>query len=312
MNHAHRRAPAPPARPGRHGRPLPGALRRYDPKRRALAALRDRCRARAAASIWPSSSPCWKRAMRSTQLIDEARSVVAGGARARSRIGLLNYLAGAVLMPYAAVPRRGRRSCATTSRHVPRASAVSFEQACQRLSTLQRQGARGVPFFFLRVDPAGNVIKRFSAAGFPFARFGGSCPRWVVHAAFATPGDDCACRWPQLPDGATYLCFARTVDRPAGALGRAAADPRAWRWAATSRMPASWSMRTGSTWSAPRSASGCRAGCATGRIAARGRFRRWRTGCRSIPMRRRRHPTGSRRIEGRKRFFFWKKEAKNF
>ena len=47
---------------------------------------------------------------------------------------------------------------------------VSFEQACHRLSTLQRSDARGVPFFFVRVDPAGNVSKRFSAAGFPFAR----------------------------------------------------------------------------------------------------------------------------------------------
>ena len=30
---------------------------------------------------------------------------------------------------------------------------VSFEQAAQRLCSLQRTGARGVPFFFLRVDP---------------------------------------------------------------------------------------------------------------------------------------------------------------
>ena len=54
---------------------------------------------------------------------------------------------------------------------------VSFEQACHRLTTMQRPGEaaqRGVPFFFLRVDPAGNVSKRFSAAAFPFARFGGS------------------------------------------------------------------------------------------------------------------------------------------
>jgi predicted transcriptional regulator len=88
---------------------------------------------------------------------------------------------------------------------------VSYEQACHRLSTLQRPGARGVPFFFIRVDPAGNVSKRFSASGFPFnARYGGSCPRWVVHTAFSQPGV-LQVQVAELPDGATFLCFARTV-----------------------------------------------------------------------------------------------------
>jgi predicted transcriptional regulator len=92
---------------------------------------------------------------------------------------------------------------------------VSYEQACHRLSSLQRNGARGVPFFFLRVDPAGNVNKRFSAAGFPFMRFGGTCPRWIVHSTFATPGT-IKVQIAQLPDGDTFLCFARCITgRPA-------------------------------------------------------------------------------------------------
>ncbi|WP_216076026.1 short-chain fatty acyl-CoA regulator family protein, partial [Acinetobacter baumannii] len=37
---------------------------------------------------------------------------------------------------------------------------VGFETICHRLSTLQRPGARGVPFFFVRVDRAGNISKR--------------------------------------------------------------------------------------------------------------------------------------------------------
>ena len=116
-------------------------------------------------------------------------------------------------------------AAARTLRHDMEALAarfgVSFEQACHRLSTLQRPGARGVPFFFLRVDPAGNVSKRFSAAGFPFARYGGSCPRWVVHTAFARPGE-VQVQVAELPDGAAFLCFARTVTRPARGWG----DPR--------------------------------------------------------------------------------------
>jgi len=129
------------------------------------------------------------------------------------RIGLLNYIAAAILMPYALF-----LSAARDLRHDVELLAarfgVSFEQACQRLSSLQRAGLRGVPFFFLRVDPAGNVSKRFSAAGFPFARYGGSCPRWVVHTAFARP-NEVQVQLAELPDGTAFLCFARTVSGPA-------------------------------------------------------------------------------------------------
>jgi predicted transcriptional regulator len=141
-------------------------------------------------------------------------------AAALIRVGLLNYAAGALLMPYGAY-----LSAAGALRHDVEALAarfgVSFEQACHRLSTLQRPDQRGVPFFFLRVDPAGNVDKRFSAAGFPFARFGGSCPKWIVHQAFASPGT-LRVQVAQLPDGATFLCFARTVEGPAARWGEPA------------------------------------------------------------------------------------------
>jgi predicted transcriptional regulator len=133
------------------------------------------------------------------------------------RIGLLNYTAGALLMPYDAFLASAR-----SLRHEMEAVAarfgVSFEQACNRLSTLQRPGVRGIPFFFLRVDPAGNVSKRFAAAGYPFARYGGSCPRWIVHNAFSRPGSVLV-QVAELPDGAAYLCFARAVTRPAGKWG---------------------------------------------------------------------------------------------
>ncbi len=63
-----------------------------------------------------------------------------------------------------------------------------FEQVAHRLTTLSRPTARGVPFFLMRVDQAGNVSKRYASGAFPFARFGGACPRWRLHAAFRTPG----------------------------------------------------------------------------------------------------------------------------
>ena len=195
------------------------------------------------------------------------------------RIGLLNYVAGALVMPYTRVPRCG--GIAAPRHGSDRGSLRRFvEQACHRLSHLQRIGVRGVPFFFLRVDPAGNVSKRFSAAGFPFARFGGSCPRWVVHTAFSQPGT-VQVQIAELPDGAAYLCFARAV---ASRSRDGASRDRCmwWRWAAPWRTPARLSTPTGWIWSVRGWASGCRAGCATGPIAAAARFRRWSTGCRWI------------------------------
>jgi hypothetical protein len=88
------------------------------------------------------------------------------------------------------------------------------------------------------IRPA-NVSKRFSAAGFSFARYGGSCPRWVVRAAFARP-DEVQVQLAELPDGAAFLCFARGVTRPA-ARWVIQHPPMSWQWGATSLMQASWS-----------------------------------------------------------------------
>jgi hypothetical protein len=190
--------------------PLEGALRRFDPAARALA-LSDSL---------PRESRGFHMAFQLMLL--EAREAVEAAVAPHEpstteaaqliRIGLLNYAAAALLMPYDAY-----LAAARVLRHDVEALAarfgVSFEQACHRLATLQREGARGVPFFFLRADPAGNVDKRFSAAGFPFARFGGSCPKWIVHHAFATPGT-LRVQVAELPDGASFLCFARTVQGP--------------------------------------------------------------------------------------------------
>ena len=187
--------------------PLEGALRRYDPGSRMLAL----------SETLPRESRGFQMAFQ--LLLLEARDAVeaevapaapsTAEAAALIRVGVLNYAAAALLMPYAPV-----LAAARVLRHdvdgLAARFGTSFEQAAQRLSTLQREGARGVPFFFVRVDLAGNVGKRFSAAGFPFARFGGSCPKWVTHHAFTTPGM-MRVQHAELPDGARFLCFARTV-----------------------------------------------------------------------------------------------------
>jgi hypothetical protein len=87
---------------------------------------------------------------------------------------------------------------------------VGFETICHRLSTLQRPGAPGVPFFFIRVDRAGNISKRQSATHFHFSKTGGTCPLWNVYEAFAQPGRVLR-QLARMPDGRTYLWVARTV-----------------------------------------------------------------------------------------------------
>jgi predicted transcriptional regulator len=97
--------------------------------------------------------------------------------------------------------------------HLATRFGVSFEQACHRATTLQRSGAQGVPFFFLRIDKAGNVTKRFNATDFHLAEYGGACPRLDVHTSFRMPGRIVP-QFVEMPDTSQFFVFARTVDRP--------------------------------------------------------------------------------------------------
>jgi hypothetical protein len=131
---------------------------------------------------------------------------------ARCHVELANYFAAAVLMPYEPF----LAAAETTSYDIDRLAArfgVSFEQCCHRLTTLQRPGATGVPFFFLRVDKAGNVTKRFNSTSFQLAEYGGACPVWKIHMAFRMPGVIIP-QFVELPDGDRFFTISRTADRP--------------------------------------------------------------------------------------------------
>ncbi|WBO58414.1 MULTISPECIES: short-chain fatty acyl-CoA regulator family protein [unclassified Acidocella] len=193
-------------------RPLPGSLRVFDAANRMLTLSED----------LPRESRGFQMAFQLALL--EARAPVEAivkraepttrDAAELLRIGLLNYIAAALMMPYEPF-LEAAQSLRYDVDGLAARFGVSYEQACQRLSSMQRAGQRGVPFFFLRVDAAGNVSKRFSAAGFPFMRYGGTCPRWVAHSAFATPGA-IRVQVAQLSATETFLCFARAITgRPA-------------------------------------------------------------------------------------------------
>ncbi len=135
------------------------------------------------------------------------------------RVTLANYFAGALMMPYA----RFFEAAEFVGYDVEVLAArfgASFEQVAHRLTTLSRQNARGIPFFLVRVDIAGNVSKRFSSSRFPFAQSGGTCPLWNVHATFSNPGRILT-QVVELTDGSQWFSIARTVRRsitPWGAI----------------------------------------------------------------------------------------------
>ncbi len=131
---------------------------------------------------------------------------------ARLRVELANYFAAAVLMPYDAYLTEARATKYDLD-HIATRFGVSFEQACHRATTLQRDGANGVPFFFMRVDKGGNVTKRFNATGFHLAEYGGACPRLDVHTSFRTPGRIVP-QFVEMPDRSQFFVFSRTVERP--------------------------------------------------------------------------------------------------
>ena len=151
---------------------------------------------------------------------DEIETIVASAdfrspdAEAIMRLALANYFAGAVLMPYGRFLEAAQRTRYDAER-LSFSFGTSFEQVGHRFSTLQKPGAKGVPFYFVRFDRAGNIIKRHSSTRFQFARFGGTCPLWNVHEAFEAGGRTIV-QIAEMPDAVRYLCVARAVTKTGG------------------------------------------------------------------------------------------------
>ncbi|MFD3421379.1 short-chain fatty acyl-CoA regulator family protein [Streptomyces decoyicus] len=134
-----------------------------------------------------------------------------------ARIGVANYFAAALILPYRAFHTAAEEVRYDIERLTDQ-FGLGYETVCHRLSTLQRPRLRGVPFSFVRVDRAGNMSKRQSATGFHFSRAGGTCPLWNVYEAFAAPGR-IHVQIAAMPDGRRYLWTARAVTRHRGGWG---------------------------------------------------------------------------------------------
>jgi len=134
-----------------------------------------------------------------------------GPARRLLRVFFGNYFAGALMMPYAKF-HAAAEALGYDVEVLGARFGASFEQVAHRLTTLARPGARGIPFFLVRVDSAGNVSKRFSSGRFPFSQFGGTCPLWNLHSTFKTPGQ-VVTQIIELPDTSRWFSIARSVKR---------------------------------------------------------------------------------------------------
>ncbi len=140
---------------------------------------------------------------------------------------LTSYFAAALMMPYA----RFVRACEATGYDVEllqRRFGAGFEQVAHRLTTLSRTGARGLPFFMVRIDRAGQVSKRYVGAGAsPLAEADGRCPLWDLHAAFDRPGSLVRHLVELDPgsgaaagNGSRWFTLARTVSPQGGRVGQ--------------------------------------------------------------------------------------------
>ena len=134
------------------------------------------------------------------------------GSRRLLHMSFANYAAGAIIMPYGKFLRAAEEHRYAIDRLTAQFGA-NVEQVAHRLTTLSRPNAKGVPFFMLRVDPAGNISKRYAGESFPFSHFGGTCPRWHLHRAFQTPGQTLR-QLIETPDGERFFTISRTIERP--------------------------------------------------------------------------------------------------
>ena len=142
----------------------------------------------------------------------EGLALSSAEAKRIARFELARYAAHAVMMPYESFHATAQRVRYDVDVLRSRFN-VSFEQAANRLTMLQKPGRSGVPFFMLEIDNAGHRFRRAGALGFPQARFGGGCPKLDIHAAFSQPGQILT-GLVEMPDGATFLTVVRTLEGP--------------------------------------------------------------------------------------------------
>lgn len=189
--------------------PLPaGIARRYDPERREILT----------SEMLPAESALFTIAHQLGSLAASVQidaliesSNLPADAPVLARNALASYFAGALLMPYEPFLKACKETRYDIER-IQRRFRTSFEQVCQRMTTLQRPGRAGIPLHLVRTDIAGNISKRFSLSGIHISRHSGACPRWNVYAAFLHP-ERINVQISQMPEGQRYFCIAKAITK---------------------------------------------------------------------------------------------------
>lgn len=125
-----------------------------------------------------------------------------------------SYLAGAIVFPYS----RFLAEAEALSYDIDQLRQVfygSFEQVAHRLVSLRRPGEEGIPFGFLRSDPAGRLTKHFPLPGLLLPNSGHACPLWPIYGAFRQP-ETLLRQVVRFSDGSRYLFLARSLQRRSG------------------------------------------------------------------------------------------------
>jgi len=142
--------------------------------------------------------------------INDAR-LTSPAARRLAHRAMSAYLAGALVFPYGPF-LADAETHAYDIDFLSQTYTASFEQVAHRLVTLRREGEEGIPFGFLRSDPAGRLTKHFPLPGLLLPNSGHACPLWAIYAAFRSPGQAVR-QVVRFADGSRYLFVAKTVSK---------------------------------------------------------------------------------------------------
>lgn len=124
---------------------------------------------------------------------------------------MTSYLAGAIVLPYSQFLETAETNAYDID-YLSQNFTAGFEQVAHRLVTLRRPNEEGIPFAFLRSDPAGRLTKHFPLPGLMLPTSGHACPLWAIYAAFRAP-DQVVRQTVKFANETRYLFIAKTVTK---------------------------------------------------------------------------------------------------
>ena len=140
------------------------------------------------------------------EIISAAREIETEAGRNRARRILIEYAAGAVLMPMEAMVEVGTAVGFDLDR-LAELFKVPADAVCRRLLALPQQS--GLPRFgYFQANAAGTIIEMYGLRGLPVPRYTAACPLWVLYRAQQSP-DQVIRQHVVFPTGGRFVFVAR-------------------------------------------------------------------------------------------------------